>query len=101
MQPRRCPHSDCIYPSHTGIAVAWCRSFDLPKGKDADVRVPFGDFIPVFRGSTLKTRSDPINKARVYSVQIMVSKYEYDGALNPNFTEGPFELEFGSIRAYK
>jgi hypothetical protein len=30
----------------------------------------------------------------------MFSKFEYDGKLNPTFTEGPFELPFSSIRAY-
>ncbi len=34
-------------------------------------------------------------------VQVMLSKYEYSGALNPNFIEGPFQLQFGPIRAYK
>jgi hypothetical protein len=31
----------------------------------------------------------------------MLSKYEYDGKLNPNFAEGPFELDFGPIRAFR
>lgn len=30
----------------------------------------------------------------------MFSKFEYDGKLNPTFTEGAFELPFSSIRAY-
>lgn len=64
-----------------------------------DVKVPFTTFTPVVRGRTVSSRS--INPSSVFSVQVMLSKYEYDGQLNPNFTEGPFGLEFGSIGAYK
>lgn len=32
--------------------------------------------------------------------QLMYSKFEYDGKLNPTFKEGPFELPLSSIRAY-
>lgn len=32
--------------------------------------------------------------------QLMFSKFEYDGKLNPTFVEGPFELPVSSIRAY-
>ena len=97
----------CTFPPKSKLIdvlqppVAWCKSFDLEQGKDVDVRVPFTEFIPVFRGTTLKTQNNPIDQKKVFSVQIMVSKYEYDGALNPNFTEGAFQLEFGNIRAYK
>lgn len=34
------------------------------------------------------------------SLQLMFSKFEYDGKLNPTFVEGPFELPVSSIRAY-
>jgi hypothetical protein len=30
----------------------------------------------------------------------MFSKFEYDGKLNPTFSEGQFELPFSSIKAY-
>mmetsp|Transcript_33099 Transcript_33099/g.83517 ORF Transcript_33099/g.83517 Transcript_33099/m.83517 type:complete len:274 (-) Transcript_33099:118-939(-) len=79
--------------------VAWCRSFDLPAGREVDVRVPFGDLTPVVRGRTV--REGAVDASSIFSVQIMVSKYEYDGYLNPNFTEGAFELAFGSVRAYQ
>jgi len=32
--------------------------------------------------------------------QLMFSKFEYDGKLNPTFVEGPFELPLSSVRAY-
>jgi len=81
--------------------VAWCHSFDARKGQWMDLKVPLKEFIPVFRGTTLKGADRPaaIDAASIYSAQMMLSKYEYDGGLNPNFQEGPFELQFGPIRA--
>lgn len=32
--------------------------------------------------------------------QLMFSKFEYDGKLNPTFGEGPFQLPVSSIRSY-
>lgn len=79
--------------------VAWCYSFDTVPGKWMDLKVPFSSFIPVVRGNTI-TPKEPIRPSSLYSVQVMLSKYEYDGHLNPNFTEGPFQLDFGPIRAF-
>ena len=109
-----------------------------------DLKVALKDFIPVVRGNTLRDAPRQINPANIYSVQVMISKYEYDGerhlslvvgatpalsslsgarrllwldvwargmrrvcvgacagALNPNFQEGPFSLDFGAVRALK
>lgn len=33
-------------------------------------------------------------------LQLMFSKFEYDGKLNPTFVEGAFMLPVSSIRAY-
>jgi uncharacterized protein YbjT (DUF2867 family) len=38
--------------------------------------------------------------SKVCSVQLMLSKFEYDGALNPAFNPGGFALEIASIQAY-
>ena len=32
--------------------------------------------------------------------QLMYSKFEYDGKLNPKFVEGPFQLSLSRISAY-
>ena len=34
------------------------------------------------------------------AVQLMLSKFEYDGDLNPHFRTGPFELPFTEIQTY-
>lgn len=81
--------------------IAWCYSFDAKKNQWMDLRAPLEDFIPVVRGNTLRNAPRQLDKSKIYSVQLMISKYEYDGALNPNFQEGPFRLDFGNIRALK
>ena len=42
-------------------------------------------------------RLDP---RQISSLQLMLSKFEYDGALNPNFRAGPFALPISSINTY-
>lgn len=39
--------------------------------------------------------------AQVRSVQLMLSKFEYDGMLNPSFKAGAFELPVERIAGYK
>jgi uncharacterized protein YbjT (DUF2867 family) len=38
--------------------------------------------------------------SQIHSIQLMLSKFEYDGALNPNFSPGLFGLEIESVKAY-
>lgn len=68
-------------------------------GKWHNVRVPFSEFAPVFRAKTLKDGA-PVDQTRVWSIQLMLSKFEYDGALNPSFRPGPFELPIEYIAPY-
>ena len=44
-----------------------------------DLKAPLKDFIPVVRGSTLRKSARYIDKTKIFSVQLMISKYEYDG----------------------
>ena len=41
-----------------------------------------------------------MDRSRLYSVQLMLSKFEYDGNLNPSFREGEFSLPITSIRPF-
>jgi hypothetical protein len=54
---------------------------------------------PVVRSRTMKDGRQ-INKSFINSFQLMYSKFEYDGELNPHFTEGDFNLELRDILAY-
>ncbi|MDZ8187522.1 MAG: CIA30 family protein [Nostoc sp. ChiSLP02] len=80
-----------------GIGYAY--SFDTVADSWVDIHVPFRDLIPVFRAKVLKD-APPIEQSRICSFQLMLSKFEYDGALNPKFSPGNFSLQFESIKAY-
>ena len=42
----------------------------------------------------------PLDPRRISSIQIMLSKFEYDGQLNPAFRRGQFRLPISSISTY-
>jgi uncharacterized protein YbjT (DUF2867 family) len=79
--------------------TAYSYSFDTVSNSWMSVRIPFASLIPVFRAKTLKD-SAPINPSNIYSFQLMLSKFEYDGELNPKFSPGGFALQVESIKAY-
>lgn len=80
-------------------SVSYCYSFDTVPNIWFTVRIPFSDFIPVFRAKTLQD-AGPLDPSQIRSVQIMLSKFEYDGELNPNFKPGVFQLQIESMKAY-
>jgi hypothetical protein len=63
------------------------------------VRVPFRDLVPIFRAKTVKD-AQPIDLNQICSLQLMLSKFEYDSQLNPHFNPGLFSLQIESISAY-
>jgi hypothetical protein len=83
--------------------VAYCFSFDtaaeLPPGAWQTVRIPFTALIPVFRARTVA--DSPLNTRQVTAWQLMLSKFEYDGGLNPHFKPGWFQLRIASIQVYR
>ncbi|CAM9280674.1 unnamed protein product, partial [Hapterophycus canaliculatus] len=87
-----------IYDSPGWNSKAWCDSFDTVKGEWMDVDIPFDTLKYNFRTETVK---DPpaFSKSSISSFQLMLSKFELDGKLNPNFSAGPFELTISSIKA--
>lgn len=79
--------------------TAYSYSIDTVSNSWLSVRIPFASLIPVFRAKTLKD-SAPIDSSNIYSFQLMLSKFEYDGELNPKFSPGGFALQVESIKAY-
>lgn len=79
--------------------VAHCASFDTIANQFMTVRVPFCTLIPVFRARTLP--DVPLKLDRIRAFQLMLSKFEYDGGLNPRFQPGFFQLQVRSISAYQ
>ncbi|KAL4562248.1 hypothetical protein LXL04_034446 [Taraxacum kok-saghyz] len=76
--------------------VGYTIGFDTVKDQWQSVRLAFSSLRPIFRAKTVADA--PAFDPNV--VQLMFSKFEYDGKLNPTFVEGPFELPLSSIRAY-
>ncbi|QLE55799.1 CIA30 family protein [Nostoc sp. TCL26-01] len=79
--------------------LGYSYSFDTIANTWINVPIPFNELVPVFRAKTVKD-APPIDSSRVNSWQLMLSKFEYDGALNPQFSAGSFALELASIKAY-
>ncbi|MEA5509084.1 CIA30 family protein [Crocosphaera sp. UHCC 0190] len=79
--------------------VGYCYSFDTFYNCPTIVRIPFKDLIPVFRAKTVPEMGK-FDSSCVYSMQLMQSKFEYDGGLNPRFSPGLFRLDLKTIKAY-
>ena len=79
--------------------LSYCFSFDTIADTWMTIDVPFNKLIPVFRAKTVKD-AGKFDSSKVYSLQLMLSKFEYDGDLNPTFKKGAFSLEVESIKAY-
>jgi Complex I intermediate-associated protein 30 (CIA30) len=80
-----------------GLGYAY--SFDTEAQGLTRIQIPFEALVPVLRAKTVSVKS-PLDLEQIFSVQIMLSKFEYDGALNPRFWPGDFRLELFSIAAY-
>ncbi|PON80624.1 Hopanoid-associated sugar epimerase [Parasponia andersonii] len=80
-------------------ALGYTTAFDTVEGQWQSVRLPFASLRPVFRARTVSD-APPFDPNNVVSFQLMFSKFEYDGQLNPTFVEGAFQLPISSIRAY-
>ena len=79
--------------------IGYSYSFDTVPGEWITVHIPFKKLIPVFRAKT-KPDAGAFDASQVCSMQLMLSKFEYDGELNPQFEPGTFSLEVQSINAY-
>ncbi len=77
-------------------SIAYSHSFDTILDEWIDISMPFEEFIPVFRAKSL-TNVPPLALNSIRSMQIMLSKFEIDGKLNPSFRSGRFALEIARI----
>jgi uncharacterized protein YbjT (DUF2867 family) len=79
--------------------IAYSHSFDTEANTWITVRIPFNTLTPVFRAKVMDF-TEPLDPSKISSFQLMLSKFEYDKELNPNFTPGGFSLQVESIKAY-
>jgi hypothetical protein len=55
--------------------------FNTVDGEWQTIDVPLSDFVPVFRARMLRgADAKPLDASSVYSLQLMLSKFEFDGA---------------------
>lgn len=80
-------------------SLAYAYSFDTVPNQWTTVRIPFNLMTPVFRAKTVND-APSLNTAKIRSLQLMLSKFEYNGALNPNFQAGEFQLFMRAIAVY-
>ncbi len=83
----------------TWDGVGYAYSFDTIANEWTTIEIPFTELVPVFRAKIVNP-SMPIDRRQIRAFQLMLSKFEYDKALNPRFTPGLFSLEIESIAAY-
>jgi hypothetical protein len=81
-------------------SAAYCASFDTVADRWVTVTVPFNALQATFRARTLPT-APPLNLSEVCAVQLMLSKFEYNGDLNPHFHPGPFRLDVAQVSVYR
>lgn len=79
--------------------VAWSFSFDTTKDKLTTIKVPFDSLKPTLFARVLPNIKQ-YDKSCVTAMQVTLSKFEYDGQLNPKFKEGPFALQIKSISTF-
>jgi len=76
----------------------WCTTFNVSKNGVMKVRLPFDKLIATKFARTME--GEVFQKNNVAGVQLVYSKFEYDGKLNPTFAVGDFSLQLVSVKAY-
>lgn len=92
-----------IRDSYDWNGIAWSYEFDtqtlLPSMDGiVEASAPFTEFVPTLFARRVPNRH--FDKFQLTAIQITLSKFGYDGARNPNFKAGSFELEVVSIETY-
>ena len=77
-------------------SVAYIYSFDTVANTWIEVNIPFAELVPTFRARSMPS-APAFDPQQVYSLQLMLSKFEYDRELNPCFTAGSFELAVSDL----
>jgi uncharacterized protein YbjT (DUF2867 family) len=79
--------------------VGYARSFDTVADQWLTIQIPFSELVPIFRAKTVSDAA-PIATDQICSLQLMLSKFEYDRDLNPHFLAGAFSLQIESIASF-
>jgi Complex I intermediate-associated protein 30 (CIA30) len=87
--------------------IAWTASVNVPtsgnKPRPVKVKVPLNaeSFVPTIFAKIVETAKDKgIDKSSITALQLVYSKFEFEGALNPKFQVGDFDLQILEVKAY-
>ncbi len=80
-------------------SLAYAYSFDTVPNQWLILRIPFNLMTPVFRAKIVNA-APGLNTRQIRSLQLMLSKFEYNGSLNPHFQPGEFRLLLSRIAVY-
>jgi len=76
--------------------VGWTTSANI--GNNRNVDIPFAKQVPTKFAKTVE--GETFSKDNVKGFQLVYSKFEYDGALNPKFKVGDIDVQVEEISAY-
>ena len=79
---------------------AYIYSFDTVADSWVTVEIPFAEMVATFRAKSMPD-APAFDPAKIYSFQLMLSKFEYDRQLNPNFSAGAFSLAIATIDVFR
>jgi Complex I intermediate-associated protein 30 (CIA30) len=80
--------------------VVWNASFDVQQSNAPVVgKIPFAKLTPTLFARTMPN-PPAFRRDNVAGLQFVYSKFDYDGAMNPNFFLGDLDLEIVDIKAY-
>ncbi|MEO0805878.1 MAG: CIA30 family protein [Cyanobacteria bacterium J06643_4] len=79
---------------------AYIYSFDTVADEWITVTVPFAEMVATFRAKSVSNAPD-FDPSQVFSLQLMLSKFEYDRRLNPHFSPGAFSLAISSLDVFR
>ncbi|WP_071454804.1 CIA30 family protein [Gloeomargarita lithophora] len=88
-----------VRDSSSWDSLAYGAQFDTQPATWITVKIPFADLVPVFRAKTVPS-APPMVLTQVISLQLMLSKFAYDGQINPTFQPGDFRLQISTIGTY-
>ena len=91
--------------------IAWTTSVDIPnntllgnKNQQVKVKLPLNSksLVPTKFARIINDASvqGGIDKTSITALQLVYSKFEYEGALNPKFQAGDFDLQLLEVKAY-
>ncbi|GAB5373013.1 hypothetical protein AAMO2058_001713600 [Amorphochlora amoebiformis] len=93
-----------IRDSNDFNGITWTSEFDTddtqisPSSPWQVINLPFSSFKPTRFAQTLDYNA--LDSSKLWALQLVLSKFAYDGDLNPNFKAGPMRLLVESVGTY-